>query len=920
MNTDRNLLFGVLALQADVITPAQFIEACTLWSSRKDAPLADLLAERGWLKTEDKVHVDYLLERKVRKHAGDLGASLAASTPSEVKAALASLGDADIQHTLDGFGPTPEGSPLQTTAYDPEGRGRYQLLHLHAKGGIGKAWLARDVDLGREVALKELLPERASHPAVLARFLEEARITGQLEHPGIVPVYELTRHAESRHPFYTMRFLRGRTLTDAIRVYHQRRSDKQASPLELRELLRMLVAICNAVAFAHARGVLHRDLKPQNVILGDFGEVMILDWGLAKVIGAADDSSKLPVDIGDSERDETIQGQILGTPAYMPPEQAEGRLDRIDERSDVYGLGAILYEILTGQAPFPGKDTKSVLTQVIHEAPALPRRLVTTMPSALQAVCIKALAKQQEQRYGSAKALAQEIDHWLADEPVLAFSDPWVVKTRRWLGRHRPLATGAAAAVVVATLSLGTATVVLTAANDRERQARAAEQQAAERERDARGRAEANLQLARKAVDEGFTRVSEIPELKGQALESLRRDLLKEAKDFYEQFARQQADKPDLQAERGQAYLRLAQITEDFGNRMEAVALARQAQEVFEALSKGYPNRAAYQEGLAQAMLTLGRNYRELQELKPAQEALERAVLAWRQLLAADPRARDYRFRLALTDNELGLLLVRGLKKLTEGVAAWQEAQDLCKQLSAEFPDKPEYLSELAQTFTNAMFQGNYPGHLQQALAEGERAVPLLEQLVHKYPGVADYQWRLAYCLSNIGQGFVMARQPQRALTACAKALPVAEQLVRAHPDIPFYRNRVAFIRNSRAVAFAIDGDFRQEVAELKAAEGEASEGMTIYNSACAYCMAAAAARKDAGLSRVEKDNLEGQYLDSAMTMLRKARDTKRHFKSAESVSLLDSDDDLQALREGRRREEFAKFVAQVKENARGQK
>jgi hypothetical protein len=198
MDTDRNLLFGVLALQADVVTPSQFIEACTVWAGRKDVALAELMAERGWLTPEDKSHVEYLLERKLQKHAGDVRAGLAAATPGEVKEALASLGDADIQHSLDGFGPAPGGTAIQTTAFQPEGRGRYTLLNLHAKGGIGKVWLARDGDLGRDVALKELLPERMSHPAVLARFLEEARITGQLEHPGIVPVYELTRHAGSQ--------------------------------------------------------------------------------------------------------------------------------------------------------------------------------------------------------------------------------------------------------------------------------------------------------------------------------------------------------------------------------------------------------------------------------------------------------------------------------------------------------------------------------------------------------------------------------------------------------------------------------------------------------------------------------------------------------------------------------------------------
>jgi serine/threonine-protein kinase len=899
MDTDRNLLFGVLALQADVITPAQFIEACTLWSSRKDVPLAGLLAERGWLTEEDKSHVEYLLKRKLGKHAGDPRASLAAATPEFVKDVLASLGDPEIQHSLDGFRPAADGSVIHTTDYQPEGGGRYQLLHLHAKGGVGRVWLARDQDLGREVALKELLPERAAQPAVLARFLEEARVTGQLEHPGIVPVYELTRHAESRQPFYTMRFLRGRTLGAAIRDYHARRGSGQTGPLELRELLTSLVAVCNAVAYAHSRGVLHRDLKPQNVILGDFGEVMILDWGLAKVRGLADESSQLPVEVGDSERAETMQGQVLGTPAYLPPEQAQGRLDRINERSDVYGLGAILYEILTGQAPFPGKDTQSVLARVIHEFPTPPCRLVAGTPRPLEAICLKALAKRSEERYPSAKALAQDLEHWLADEPVAALPDPWLVKARRWLGRHRTLATGAAATVLVAALSLAAATVVLTAAKDRERQARQ--------------RAEANMALARKAVDHYFTRVSENPELKGQALERLRRSLLLEAKEFYEQFVQQEANELALQAERGEAYLRLAHITEDLGERSEAIVLARQAQEIFEGLGKEQATGVVYEDGLGRALTTVGRNYRELGEFKPAQETLQRAVELQRKLAASNPGVPAFQYLLARTVNELGLLYVRGLGKLPEGRAAFKEAETLCEQLSQKFPEEPRYRSELARTFVNLMFEADFTRKQEQAVKEGERAVSELEKLAHDYPQVADYQFRLATAWSYIAMFHYNNRYLKQGLTACANALSVAEQLARSHPDVPAYKNRVSEIRMTRAVILAFQGDHRQATTEVDAAERDAVEGNVIYNGACAYCASATVARKDENLSPIEREKLANHYLDRAMVLLQKAKDKTPLFQSAQGVHVLKIDPELDPLRQ---RPDFKAFLAQVEEEA----
>jgi len=169
-------------------------------------------------------------------------------------------------------------------------RRRYTLTRLHATGGIGRIWLAYDRDLGREVALKELRPERSDDRGFAERFLHEAQVTGQLEHPGIVPVYELTRRPGDRQPFYTMRFIRGRPLTAAVRAYHDERPAGRAEPLDRVALLSAFVATCNAVAYAHSRGVIHRDLKGQNVVLGDFGEVVVLDWGFAKVLDRADDS------------------------------------------------------------------------------------------------------------------------------------------------------------------------------------------------------------------------------------------------------------------------------------------------------------------------------------------------------------------------------------------------------------------------------------------------------------------------------------------------------------------------------------------------------------------------------------------------------------------------------------------------------
>jgi len=415
VDTDRNLLFGVLALQADLLDADHFIKACTLWTTRKETSLPSLLIELGWITPTDKADVERLLERKLKKHGGDPKAGLA-DVANHIKRSLAALQDEDIQRSLVGL-PEPDNlTTIETVDLVPSSQERYSLIRLHASGGIGRIWVAHDGELGRDVALKELRPERAGQATHTARFLQEARITGQLEHPGIVPVYELAFRPDDRQPFYTMRFVKGRTLSEAARAYYRNRVRGQAVALDLVALLNAFVTVCNTVAYAHSRGVIHRDLKGQNVVLGDFGEVVVLDWGLAKLVGRLQGESDFPSLVSDPDEggkvDLTIQGQTIGTPAYMAPEQAAGRLDSINQHTDIYGLGAILYEILTGSPPFTGSDTREVLRKVQEEQPLPPREFWTEVPPALENICIRALAKRPTDRFTSASEMAQEVQGW----------------------------------------------------------------------------------------------------------------------------------------------------------------------------------------------------------------------------------------------------------------------------------------------------------------------------------------------------------------------------------------------------------------------------------------------------------------------------------------------------------------------------
>lgn len=343
---------------------------------------------------------------------------------------------------------------------------RFAILKEHARGGLGKVSLAQDLRLNRPVAIKEIRADRVGNVALRERFLVEAQITSRLQHPGIVPIYGLEED-HSGQPYYAMRFLDGKTLAQAIRDLHKAsnaphgvgRQGVDYAVLSFRELLQRLINVCQTIAYAHSKGVLHRDLKPANVMLGDYGETLVLDWGLAKHIGdtepgLAATASALPAVASEHV---TEVGQVLGTPNYMSPEQASGRVVGIE--TDIYALGAMLYELLTGDPPFANRPAREVIAAV--SAGNVPTDLNTGVPRPLAAICRKAMSPRPADRHVTAAALAIDLQQWLADEPVSAWREPWHVRASRWRRRHRTLVTSATAVLfVAATLSFAGLLVV----------------------------------------------------------------------------------------------------------------------------------------------------------------------------------------------------------------------------------------------------------------------------------------------------------------------------------------------------------------------------------------------------------------------------------------------------------------------------
>jgi tRNA A-37 threonylcarbamoyl transferase component Bud32 len=399
---DSELLLGVFVVQLGYGTPAQVMAAAGEWAARRGegVTLADVLAQRKLLDGERRRMVEALMGQALSINQNDVSRTLQHLATGGLDSLVRSISNSmTSEHPTQA---TPQADSLEGSEnVSDEPIGRYDFdtgsggkPHELGRGGIGRVVVAHDRFLGRDVAMKEVLSEHTSNPNVATtrivaleqRFLREARLTGQLEHPAIVPVFELGRRLNGGL-YYTMQRVRGRTLAELL---------NEARSLKKRlELVTSYLTTCQAIAYAHSRAVVHRDIKPQNVMVGPFGETYVLDWGLARVKGRSDPRAsdlKLQPDITGN----VLEGGAIGTPSYMSPEQAGGKVDEIDERSDVWCLGAVLYEVLTGTPPFTGTSPFDVLGKILKD-PVLPvRELEPEAPKELVAIAEKALQRRRE--------------------------------------------------------------------------------------------------------------------------------------------------------------------------------------------------------------------------------------------------------------------------------------------------------------------------------------------------------------------------------------------------------------------------------------------------------------------------------------------------------------------------------------------
>jgi tetratricopeptide (TPR) repeat protein len=481
------------------------------------------------------------------------------------------------------------------------------------------------------------------------------------------------------------------------------------------------------------------------------------------------------------------------------------------------------------------------------------------------------------------------------------------VPSRRWLGRRRTLAIATAAGLAVMVLSLAAAALLLKIAGDRERSAR-------EGERNVRMRAEENFRLARDAVDASFTKVSDNPQLKATAMEPLRRELLQQAKDFYEKFVNAQGDEPGLQAELGRAYLRLSEITAEMGSRPEAVVLAQKAQNIFDQLASTSSEVAEYQDSLARAFSLLGRNNYGTKDWPKARAAYEKALALREQLVRDHPANTNYRFQLAVSLNDMGKLHRLGLGKAAEGEAFYEKALSLCESLDREHPGVGEYQSERARTLHFLGESQDVRGQRERAREVFAKAVPILDQLTHDHPDVAAYQDQLVETLHDLAIQYSNTRQPKQCQPLCERARAVCDRLVRDHPLAPAYQVRLSRVRVLTAMSLAQLGQHARSVAEVEAVIAtNVNDGQTMYNGACAYVLSSQAARTDDKLAPDEREEFVQLYHVRAIELLRTAVG-KGLFQIAVARDLLKNDEDLAPLRG---REDFKKLLQDVEEQAR---
>jgi tetratricopeptide (TPR) repeat protein len=708
-----------------------------------------------------------------------------------------------------------------------------------ARGGMGVIYRATDTALGREVAVKVLQEKYAPYSGAALRFADEARITGQLQHPGIPPVHDLGILPDGR-PFLAMKLIKGQTLGELLAA----RSDVSA---ERGRFVAVFEAVCQALAYAHAHGVIHRDLKPANVMVGAFGEVQVMDWGLAKVLGArpAETSDPLATISGtevrslrDSDDVLTQTGSVLGTPAFMPPEQAIGAIDQIDAQSDVFGLGGVLAAILTGRPPFQA-DTAEKSRQLAAQGKVqecFARLDGCGADPELVALAKSCLGPEKADRPADAGEVARAVAalRAAADERARkAERDRIQAEARAAEQRKRRRLLLVASGIIVLVLLVGLSVSLWqmrralraeTAANTNAEKAKRIAKLALE-EGEAKTRALAAEQQARQQAFAALRSMTdEVVERKlaqGAVLTADDRAFLRGVIGQFDAFAAIKGDDADSRAVRAEGRYRVGTMRQRLGELQEAEQDFDQALRIQKQLAAEFPFRPEFGWELALIHTGRGNVLNATGRLKEAEQDFDQALRIGKQLAAKFPSRSEFRWELAGSYSNRGLLL-RAMGRPKEAEQDYTEALRIQKQLAADFSSRPEFHEDLAASHNNRGNLLRATGRLKEAEQDYTEALCIQKQLAANFP--ARFEFRQELARSHINRGTVLqdAGRLKEAEQDYTEALRIQKQLAANFPARLEFRQELARSLNNRGALLA-------ETGRPKVAEQEYDQALRIY-------------------------------------------------------------------------------------------
>ena len=656
----------------------------------------------------------------------------------------------------------------------------YDVLEELGRGGMGVVYKARQQELKRLVALKMVLGSARLDPDRLARFRREAEAVAQLQHPHIVQIHEIG--TLEGHPYFALEYIAGGSLDQQLR----------GQPQPPREAAALVEKLAQAMQAAHARGIIHRDLKPANILLtlSRAPQARAPDSPAAAVDSPArasgarlNESIPKITDFGlakqlDAEDGQTRTGEIVGTPSYMAPEQAAGQSKVIGPGTDLYALGAVLYEMLTGRPPFQGPTPMETVLQVLHNEPVPPSRLQPKLPPDLETICLKCLAKEPGRRYLSAEALAADLRRFLENRPILARPTGRLERTWRWCRRNPGLA-GLAGLLLLAVVGLAVGFVLLWRSYDQLAQAQHQTQAALAAEGKRR-------QQARAALDAMTSKVIDDLLAGQQQLKDTDKAFLREGLARYREFATDTGNDPGSQAEVAHATLRVGDILRRLGELREAEQAYHEAIRQFSDLLHVTPQATAEWHSLAGAYHNLGGLLLKRNAWTDARAAFTQSHQLHRKLVADHPDRDEFTADLALSHNALAVILAQE-NHHEAAQASSREALKLLRALCQQQPTNLEYQRRCHVSLQSAAKLHIAQGDLPAARRLYEEADQISDGLVRKQPTFAHRQLHLeglmthAVLLSNLGQ-------PRAAATKLDDANRLAERLVRDLPAVPELR------------------------------------------------------------------------------------------------------------------------------------